>query len=798
MSFKDVAILSSKNYYDFLDRKKGSLIKYNIKSIDKDEIYYYLTLDKRVFSLEYLQLMIYADVYSEIEPISFDTKKFILKVSVKMDIAERIDKAEVHNIKIISDLKFLVKGVENFYRHYGDRLQLPTISNNVNYVESDKFLEKPSEEQFDAILGALNLPLSYIWGAPGTGKTKFVLARCVLADILANKKVLIVAPTNNAIEQTLYGVINVLEEYGIAKEKIFRLGTASFEFASQYSEYCEDTKLEKYLKELSSLIKSHTEKISEIKEMISNYQSYINYKKFKNSYEICKSDCVDSFTTLEKLYEVGTKISNSIKILSGKIVLNKGKLSELSSDKSACVNSVNKLSSMINKNSTGIRKKLFKNKVVQLKEKLEYKNKELNNIENKMNQISSELNKVNTDYEHQNLLLMNNKNEVSNIIQKMHKDAEFWNKLFLTVQNLNENNITLVKNNFENELENCKKIISDRKLKYERYEGTSKEDLMNSLETLQSQLDETIKQYDRLSQYGVKSKLENCSVVATTIDTSIRKLSPKGDFIPDHILLDEAGYCSFIKGATLCCYNCPITLFGDHMQLPPICEMRDSDFVGENENVLLWAQSSIYMEEINSPRMIMENYKKHNEPKFEIIQKFQLNHTFRFGEELAQILSEYIYSNNFHGDKEHGTEIYYVSCAETLSDERVSLTECYNIIKYLKQNPDENIGIITPYNSQKNILTKTLKENNIRENVLTVHKSQGREFDTVLFSVVDSTNRWFTDTLNKVSNGKCVVNTAVSRAKKKLVIFCNAKYWKTQKNQLIGKLVENATEIMFE
>ena len=110
----------------------------------------------------------------------------------------------------------------------------------------------------------------------------------------------------------------------------------------------------------------------------------------------------------------------------------------------------------------------------------------------------------------------------------------------------------------------------------------------------------------------------------------------------------------------------------------------------------------------------------------------------------------------------------------------------------MKQNDDLEIGIITPYKNQKNALRKRIR-NSIEVN--TVHGSQGREWDCVVFSVVDTTDQWFTNSLLPKSNGKNVVNTAVSRAKKQLVLVCDTNYWSTQKNQLIGKLLSIAQEL---
>ena len=89
-----------------------------------------------------------------------------------------------------------------------------------------------------------------------------------------------------------------------------------------------------------------------------------------------------------------------------------------------------------------------------------------------------------------------------------------------------------------------------------------------------------------------------------------------------------------------------------------------------------------------------------------------------------------------------------------------------------------------------------MRNRELQDSVMTVHGSQGREWDTVIFSVVDTTDMWFTNSLHPKSDGKKVINTAVSRAKKKLIIVCDAEYWKPMEKQLIGKLLSVAEEIV--
>ena len=127
---------------------------------------------------------------------------------------------------------------------------------------------------------------------------------------------------------------------------------------------------------------------------------------------------------------------------------------------------------------------------------------------------------------------------------------------------------------------------------------------------------------------------------------------------------------------------------------------------------------------------------------------------------------------------------------------RTNLGECAAIQRFLSTHPNENLAILTPYRNQRALLAGTAKKSSYPQEVsLTVHRAQGREWDTVLFSVVDTDGKWFTTTLIPKSNGTQIINTAVSRAKKKLILVCDYEYWSRQPNELIGKLLQIARPI---
>ena len=65
----------------------------------------------------------------------------------------------------------------------------------------------------------------------------------------------------------------------------------------------------------------------------------------------------------------------------------------------------------------------------------------------------------------------------------------------------------------------------------------------------------------------------------------------------------------------------------------------------------------------------------------------------------------------------------------------------------------------------------------------------------MILSVVDISDMWFVDSTQQLSKGLNLVNTAVSRAKKQLIIVCDKNYWQNQKGQLITDLINEGKEL---
>ncbi len=801
MNFKESAIYASELYYNYLTKNKGALVHYSVSKITKNSVYYFLQLKQSVRSVDDFQLKINSNIFSQeqFSIIEYNNKDKLIKIAADKKVENYLLKAKAREVEFIVDLRFLVINVKKFYEQYGNLISIPKNNIKVRYIENHSIPEKPSEEQSAAIIGALSNPLSYIWGAPGTGKTKFVLARCVISHLQSNTnaKILITAPTNTAVEQTLFGVLPILASCGINLDEVFRMGTPSTEFMLKYPNCCEFGNIDKKVKKIEEKL-NYIEKITKkTSELISLFPKYKKTLDFRIQLDVCKEKVRHFFTAMKAENARFNEFQTETIVNSGKITLAKSVLIELSKEKSMIQNNIEKVNKSVNKYNHGIIKKIFK-------KKLKYFEVNLKNSIEKIENINLEIKKQESDinyYSLENINISEKKaiceTNFKKLIYKSTEITSFCNKLKNIILHMDFDNIDISINLFNNEIKNISSTINEQMSLYEKISNIDEEELLKQLSILNKQKENLIKEKRNALLHTPSARITKCRVLAATVDSCISRVNPNSDFKPTHIFLDEAGYCSLIKGVTLLTYNCPLTLLGDHMQLPPVCVMNDDEFRGDNSPVSLYAQSALYLEEYNTDVLqITDNYLNHCNPKFEKMVSFNLNHTFRFGEKLASILSKNVYTESFHGTTKNNTQIYYIDAPKIdPSKPRYSSTEIEKIKQYVKNNPNENIGIISPYKFQTKELNKALHN---RFDILTVHASQSREWDTVIFSVVDSTNKWFTNSNSNVSNGLKIINTAVSRVKKKLIIVCDVKYWMNQKKQLIGQILQIGEELNFE
>lgn len=336
------------------------------------------------------------------------------------------------------------------------------------------------------------------------------------------------------------------------------------------------------------------------------------------------------------------------------------------------------------------------------------------------------------------------------------------------------------------------------------------------------ELDNKIKELDtdieKLRESNPKADINSCKIIAMTLSKFIISYGPEasGRRYPlkvDHVFLDEAGYCNAIQTLSLFSLGAPITMLGDHKQLPPVNEIERKDLlnmIGDPKHGLdfLWQMSALYVDSFfeESTSKLTEQYRYEEEPTFDYTAVANLTVTHRFGQNLADAIGEHIYERKITSGSGGTLDIKVIDAKidsfpiEYGKPRRKNEAEALAISKFIEiAHPDDYV-ILTPYKEQRRRLQKMY---GIQEDkVLTIHSAQGREWDTVIISVCDGTAcdeekppRFTSTEWNGGNVGKKVMNTAITRAKKHLILVCDCKYWSGRSNELISDIIKDAPRL---
>ena len=286
---KTALINATSIYYEYLQNHNLGCEQLQILSINIQESIIKFFIKAKFVNTDSLMF----DVCGRYTPLSeeagfcvlfYDEKTGILAIEcLDCALLEKIEKHK-NDIKLFSDLKFLIRNLEMFFEN-AKSFALPTknpplakkpllaqnpiapIESNSSQSPQNQHIEIDSTftpkdylnaEQKSALMCALSEPFSYIWGAPGSGKTQVVLFEALLYYIYNDLPVCVLAPTNSALEQVLIALISKFDSLGLNREKILRLGTPSNAFLEKYTEVCDPQVLQKKAKD--SLFSSTTPK----------------------------------------------------------------------------------------------------------------------------------------------------------------------------------------------------------------------------------------------------------------------------------------------------------------------------------------------------------------------------------------------------------------------------------------------------------------------------------------------------------------------------------------------------------
>lgn len=580
-------------------------------------------------------------------------------------------------VSLLTDMKFLVRAVGEFYQRYGSMVRLPdpgSLRLEPVYPEGSE----PTEEQRSAAEAILSSDMCYVWGAPGTGKTQFVLAAAIRSCMEAGERIAVFAPTNNSVEQVLDGVLKAMPEGEACG--IIRLGVPTRDFYSRHPDMCEDRQVQR-------LLDREHESLSRLEEV-----------RFERMCDYVRDDLEALIEAAPDMWEMGDI--------------------ERRPDLAAAFESVSAVCSMFP--------------------------------------------------------------ETEDIL---HSDTDP-----------------------EAVLRRIETALYDRPRPaagISEYRDMSDSDLEARIAEARASIEE-------LGRRATGDRIASARIIAATPHQFISRFRPKGseddgrmELDVDRVFLDEAGYCGLVLALPLFSNGVPVAMLGDHMQLPPVTELDQEQVIGwasgpgRLRDAFLWTMPALYCERAltSDEEGLRSDFLSGSPPSFALTARRDLTLTHRFGENLASVLDRYVYRNGLRGDPRSGMRMLCMDSVCDHRENRENAAEAIAVEEFLKsERPDPaDVCILTPYSVQRALLRRTVPRR-YRDCVMTVHGSQGREWDTVVLSVADNAIRSRTVpyrfTSSETPIGLRVINTAVSRAKRRLVIACDEGFWIERKGELLSGLLE--------
>jgi hypothetical protein len=784
---EQVASTGAANYYRFLEQTGKGCEIIRVRSIEHIDTSYHLFIEKNPFSTDAVKFLINGTEYDQKQLLIYEQDRDlrILYVRVTEGHTDPLINVSPSKVQVISNLKFLVRRVHDWYENNPNSLRFPCPSPTLQIQE---FIQPDlSCDQQAAVYNVFKHAPSYIWGAPGTGKTRYVLSECLLQYCLSDQQVVVLAPTNNAIEQVLYGVLEKLQEKNIPMEDVIRLGTPSMRFAEEYGEICEVQGIEK--------------RLAEIAEQIRLLQEFLEFRAFLERLRYVRYTIIPMFDhvqqTLCKIAEEQNSLhSVAISVTEAERHVRSCKVEQHTAERAVTSQRMHMQTLMykIGKAFTATSEQAAKEKLSQLEETERAATKNVSDAEFMLDSAKRNREAARARLGQLDQTIDASMYELSNRLAAI-SGFDGINA------SLNRNTLDLCRQKIFDKIAQGDAIQIQRQERYTHYKYYRNVEIETRIAELKEQ--QTI-----IAAQTTEERLKQVKIIAATIDTFLFRFQPanlREQTNPirfKHIFLDEAGYCSLAKALILFGYGCPVTMLGDHMQLPPVCEADDDELENAgNENIFLFAQSALYAEDAflhaNTPVCLLEQYLHHEMPEFTELQKNDLRETYRFGELLANVLEKCVYRNGFASANPDALFTIEVLNAPRLPGKakHQSPIEAQEIAERLQYLGTDDYAILTPYRNQVQLLSHEIPKAHREHRIMTIHASQGREWDTVFLSVVDTTDMYFADTNRRNIGGLQIINTAVSRARSRLIIVCDTTFWIQQDGQMINELIHAAKSI---
>ena len=760
--------------------REDSLLSKNIRAIVRD-----------VYNISTLKIETKTDLSQ------FENKKVVIDLNRTNVILERLSNI-VENIKkgkISLDNVRILDFVLGENKPQYSKKRVSFVSKRFNENQKEAVTKSIEADDFHLVIGP-----------PGTGKT-YVIEELVGQFSKRNQKLLITAWTNLAVDNILKGLLKS------ELKNIVRIGPIN-EISPEVREYSIFEKMKKHRdwKEVESLQKVIDESyniILKVREEIRLVQDGINEIMYKVNVLNKEQDCLfiekQKYQAMVSVASDHENLPNTSSINNEMATLNQK--SEVCLDLSKNVLQMNELQAKIPdaEHIQQLKKLTRSTKFSILSKKVSSFFSRANNKE--LEKLKQEYEK-NRRYLDEILELQKKCNHLKKICEKEFntiypdgnglpdRDAlDFEFKIYKTLENqylpafkeqerLNmKRKISEINQEvYRIYLESLKKqidllTVKIKSLNTELYIQIShKGDLQRQNENLSYSLDFYKINVDKLKKVIISEIINDADIIAATAISSRHHFLDNVNF--DVMIMDEASQvASFMSLLPL--LKCKkFILVGDNRQLQPIEE------VGISKEMNLSIFNRLLELYPNASTLLAVQYRMHKNIA-QIASEIFYEGKLRTSDEVAErILSLKVTQPQFLNPQ---IPVVFVDTSKVEYYEDEVGSKCcsnrkeaeyivYIVSLFIKHRiKTEDIGVVTPYNEQKRSIKEFLKDIGIMDvEVNTVHKFQGREKDIIIMSFAKSKKYSFPQFKLKFIENETLVNVAITRAKKKLILVGNS------------------------
>lgn len=699
---------------------------------------------------------------------------------------------------VVVDFRWLIRRCLDWYTQRGSSIcHITSIADPIPPPNLPGRAAGLSSDQEAAITTALSSSLSYVWGPPGTGKTRWVLAKAVHACVSHGEKALVLAPTNTAVDNALSAII----EDGVDRQSVLRLGTPSAEFIARYPECCEERAFRSEIAQIASQLRSLGEQIARVREA-ENLRGAA--RDLRAALAGTTSAIAEMRTRLGSVGEVIAagragleRQAEMLTPLERKLEARRGQLEDLGLSRVKAdietleleqTNAVREKGKReTDLSSLGFFARVFSRREQKLQAQIGDLDLHLRAIEDtlasrrkKRDEIQPVAEALQAEAASLDAACMPGRTAISEL-QKRVSELESESADLASRVAVGKASLLTLEEHIS-VLEERLGRLDTNGVQHEDDAGRAMAGLLAEKARLEAQLAE------------LKQSMAAKSVLGMTLDGFVGTTLQMG-LSADRVFVDEAPFAPLAKLIPLLSLRRPITMLGDHLQLPPVCECENSAVI-----CAYWAKPAIFIESAFALGEDWPNLNALERPDFAHIQQAILRTSYRFGHTLAALLDRHVYGSiGLTGCSPSDT---FIECRDCEPEEvrgrqkRENHAEAEAIVGEIQAwwesangSPDAGtLAVLTPYKNQAKLIRRRLRERisdtailNCVE-VLHTHQAQGREWDSVLFSVTDTgrlkrNEPWFTD--SRRPEARALLNTTISRAKQRVIVFLDLDYWRS-------------------